>query len=65
MYLRTTKRRNGDGTEAIYYQLAENVWDRERGSAVAKVIYNLACVRYGAEIADAPAPMSQAILLRR
>jgi hypothetical protein len=41
MYLRTTKRRNGDGTEARYYQLAENVWDTERGCAVAQVIYNL------------------------
>jgi hypothetical protein len=41
MYLRTTKRRNADGTEARYYQLAENVWDGERGCAVAKVVYNL------------------------
>ena len=40
MYLRTTKRKNGDGTEARYYQLAENVWDAKRGCAVAKVIYN-------------------------
>ena len=40
MYLRTTKRRNADGTEARYYQLAENVWDAKRGCAVAKVIYN-------------------------
>lgn len=40
MYLRTTKRRNADGTEVRYYQLAENVWDVARGCAVAKVIYN-------------------------
>lgn len=40
MYLRMTRRRNGDGTEARYYQLAENVWDGVKGCAVAKVIYN-------------------------
>jgi len=40
MYLRTTKRRNADGSEVRYYQLAENVWDAQRGCAVAKVIYN-------------------------
>lgn len=40
MYFRTTKRRNADGTEVRYHQLAENVWDSERGCAVAKVVYN-------------------------
>ncbi len=40
MYLRTTKRRNGDGSETRYYQLAENEWDAQRGCAVAKVVYN-------------------------
>ena len=40
MYLRTTKRRNADGTEVRYYQLAENVWDAKRGCAVASVVYN-------------------------
>jgi transposase len=40
MYLRTTKRRNADGSVVRYYQLAENVWDGQRGCAVAKVIYN-------------------------
>jgi hypothetical protein len=35
-----TKRRNADGSEARYYQLAENHRDPERGCAVAKVIYN-------------------------
>ncbi len=40
MYLRVTKRRNADGTEVRYYQLAENTWDAKRGCAVAKVIYN-------------------------
>ena len=40
MYLRMTKRKNANGTEARYYQLAENVWDARRGCAVAKVVYN-------------------------
>ncbi len=40
MYLRTTKRRNADGTEVKYHQLAENTWDTERRFAVAKVVYN-------------------------
>lgn len=40
MYLRTTKRRNADGSEVRYFQLAENVWDAKRGQAVAKVVYN-------------------------
>jgi hypothetical protein len=40
MYLRTIKRRNADGTEVVYYQLAENIWDSQRGCAVAKVIYS-------------------------
>jgi hypothetical protein len=40
MYLRTTKRRNADGSEVRYYQLAENVWDAEKGCAVAQVVYS-------------------------
>src|SRR5512145_2508919 len=40
MYLRSTKRRNADGSEVRYYQLAENVWDSSKGCAVAKVVYN-------------------------
>ena len=40
MYLRTTSRRNADGSEVRYHQLAENVWDAGRGCAVAKVVYN-------------------------
>jgi transposase len=40
MYLRITKRKNADGTEIRYYQLAENTWNAERGHAVAKVVYN-------------------------
>jgi transposase len=40
MYLRMTKRRNADGSEVRYYQLAENTWDAARGCAVAKVVHN-------------------------
>ena len=40
MYLRTTRRKNADGSVVEYYQLAENVWDPEKGCAVAKVVYN-------------------------
>jgi len=35
-----TKRRNADGTEVRYYQLADNVWDPEKRCAVAQVVYN-------------------------
>ena len=40
MYLRVTKRRNADGTEVQYYQLAENIWDPTRGHPVAKIVHN-------------------------
>ena len=40
MYLRETQRRNADGSVVRYYQLAENTWDKEKGYAVAKVVYN-------------------------
>ena len=40
MYLRSTRRKNADGSTAEYYQLAENVWNPDKGCAVAKVIYN-------------------------
>lgn len=40
MYLRVTKRKNRDGSVVTYLQLAENVWDSERGCAVAKIVHN-------------------------
>ena len=40
MYLRTTRRKNADGSTAEYHQLAENTWDPAKGCAVAKVVYN-------------------------
>ncbi len=41
MYLRETKRKNGDRSVISYYQLAENEWDKEKGCAVARVIYTV------------------------
>ncbi len=40
MYLRTTKRKNRDGTEVAYYQLAESVWSTEKQRSEAKILYN-------------------------
>lgn len=40
MYLRTTKRKNRDGSEVVYYQLAESVWNPEKKRAEAKIAYN-------------------------
>jgi hypothetical protein len=40
MYLRTTRRKNRDGSVVEYYQLARNVRHAETGSPVAKIIYN-------------------------
>ena len=40
MYLRSTKRKNGDGSVVEYLQLAENNWDSAKGCAVAKVVHN-------------------------
>jgi len=40
MYLRTTRRKNADGSTVEYHQLAENVWDPKKSCAVAKVVYN-------------------------
>jgi hypothetical protein len=40
MYLRTTRRKNADGSTVEYYQLAENEWNRAKGCAIARVIYN-------------------------
>ena len=40
MYLRTIQRRNKDGSVVRYVQLAHNVWDPERGYAVAKVVHS-------------------------
>src|SRR5467141_4215241 len=40
MYLRTTQRRNRDGSVVHYLQLAHNQWDPQAGHAKAKVLFN-------------------------
>src|SRR5687768_16209273 len=40
MYLRTTQRRNKDGSIVRYYALAENIRDREKGHVEAKVVHS-------------------------
>jgi transposase len=40
MYLRTIGRRNKDGSEVRYVQLAHNEWDRQRRCSVARVIHS-------------------------
>jgi hypothetical protein len=40
MYLRTTRRKNRDGTTVTYYQLAHNIRRAETKTPVAEVIYN-------------------------
>jgi hypothetical protein len=40
MYLRTTKRRNKDGSVVAYYQLAETRWDPAKRRPTAHIIHN-------------------------
>jgi hypothetical protein len=40
MYLRTSKRKNRDGTVVRYLQLAHNEWDAEAGQSVVRVLYS-------------------------
>jgi DDE family transposase len=40
MYLRTTKRRNKDGSVVTYYQLAETRWDPVKRRPTAHIIHN-------------------------
>jgi hypothetical protein len=40
MYLRSTPRRNKDGTEVRYLQLAHNVWDPQLRRSKVQVVYN-------------------------
>ena len=40
MYLRTTTRRNKDGSEVSYLQLAHNEWDPAAGHSVVRVVHN-------------------------
>src|SRR3990172_11085950 len=40
MYLRTIRRRNKDGSEVAYVQLAHNVWDPAKQQSRAQVIHS-------------------------
>jgi len=40
MYLRETNRKNKDGTTVTYYQLAENVWDKQKKFPTARIVHN-------------------------
>ena len=40
MYLRSTPRRNKDGSEVRYLQLAHNVWDPRKRRSTVQVVYN-------------------------
>ena len=40
MYLRSTPRRNRDGSEVRYLQLAHNVWDPQLRRSKVQVVYN-------------------------
>ena len=39
MYLRTTRRKNRDGSEVVYYQLAHNTRHPDSGQTVAQVVH--------------------------
>jgi hypothetical protein len=41
MYIRTTSRKNKDGSVVRYVQLAHNVWDPEAGYSRVEVLRNL------------------------
>src|SRR5574340_162959 len=40
MYLRQSKQRRADGREITYLQLAENVWDANKGRSQAQIVFN-------------------------
>jgi hypothetical protein len=40
MYLRSTPRRNKDGSEVRYLQLAHNTWDPQKRRSTVQVVYN-------------------------
>ena len=55
MYLRSTPRRNKDGSEVRYLQLAQNVWDLQKRRSAVQDVYN-----FGRE--DAPSGAGPATL---
>lgn len=60
MYIRTTTRRNKDGTVVRYLQLAESVWDSEQQRSQTRVLYNLG--REDALDAEALRRLAQSLL---
>ena len=40
MYLRTTRRKNKDGSVVSYYQLAHNDWDPQKGRSKVRILHN-------------------------
>lgn len=40
MYLRESRQRRADGSVLTHLQLAENIWDAEKGRAQVRIIYN-------------------------
>ncbi len=40
MYLRESRQKRADGSVLTHLQLAENIWDAERGRAQVRIIYN-------------------------
>ena len=40
MYLRTTKRQNRDGSAVAYFQLAENIYNKQAKRSEVQIIYN-------------------------
>jgi len=60
MYVRTTTRRNKDGSTVRYLQLAESVWDAEHQRSQTRVLYNLG--REDALDADALRRLAKSLL---
>ena len=42
MFIKTSTRKNRDGTKVRYLQLAHNEWDPDRQTARTKMLYSLA-----------------------
>ena len=49
MYLRTTKRKNQDGSQVSYFQLAENVWNKQKKRSEVKIAYSFGRVDSSSE----------------
>ncbi|MFB6358319.1 MAG: hypothetical protein ABEJ96_04750 [Thiohalorhabdaceae bacterium] len=40
MYLRESKQKRADGRVVTYLQLAENIWNPDKGRSQARIVYN-------------------------